>query len=156
MTEINGLRLAYRGFVTGLAGSYIWLALAMAAAGLLVGDPLAPLRPIAGAVSPMATSSELAFVVGLMVVQAGGGLVGICFAYFFARFFTVRSTLLAAAPVFTLLAGALLHAGLSSLVSVPSTIVPVFVIAWLGFGLLLGTGVPVRGEVLRRAQSPVT
>ena len=28
MTEVLGLRLAYRGFVTGLAAAYVWLALA--------------------------------------------------------------------------------------------------------------------------------
>ena len=27
MTVVNGLRLAYRGFVTGLAAGYVWLAL---------------------------------------------------------------------------------------------------------------------------------
>ena len=155
MTEINGLRLAYRGFITGLAASYAWLALAMALSGLLLGDSLAPLRPLAAAVSPAATSSELAFVIGLMVVQAGGGLVGICFAYFFARFFTVRGTLLAAAPAFTLLAWALLQAGLASLSSVPAGLAPIGALACLGYGLLLGVGVPVRGEVVR-AQSPVT
>ncbi len=155
MTEINGLRLAYRGFVTGLAASYMWLAIAMALAGLLFGDPLAPLRPIAGAVMPT-TSSDLAFVIGLMVVQVGGGLVGICFAYFFARFFTVRATLLVAAPAFTLLAWALLHAGLASLVSVPVALAPISVLASLGYGLLLGLGVPLRTDVLRAAQSPVT
>jgi hypothetical protein len=155
MTEVNGLRLAYRGFITGLAASYAWLALAMALSGLLLGDSLAPLRPLAAAVSPAASSSELAFVIGLLVVQAGGGLIGICFAYFFGRFFTVRGTLLAAAPAFTLLAWALLQAGLSSLSSIPPGLAPVGVLACLGYGLLLGVGVPVRGEVVR-AQSPVT
>ena len=155
MTEINGLRLAYRGFVTGLAGSYVWLALAMVSSALLLGDALAPLRPIATAVSPGATSSELAFVIGLMAAQAGGGLIGMCFAYFFARFFTVRATMLAAAPPFTLLAWALLQAGLSSLVGVPAGVAPLAILACLGYSLLLGTGVPLRGEVIR-AQSPVT
>ena len=36
-------------------------------------------------------SPELAFVLGLAAIQAGGALVGMCFAYFFARFFTVRA-----------------------------------------------------------------
>ncbi len=155
MTEVNGLRLAYRGFVTGLAGSWVWLALAMVSAALLLGDALAPLRPMAAAVSPAATTAELAFVIGLMAVQATGGLVGICFAYFFARFFTVRATMLAAALPFTLLAWALLQSGLSSLVGVPSAIAPLAIIACLGYGLLLGMGVPLRGEVVR-TQSPVT
>ncbi len=154
MTEINGLRLAYRGFITGLAAGYVWLAMGMAASGLFLGDPLAPLRPIAAAVSPAATAPEVALVIGLMVVQATGGLMGICFAYFFARFFTVRGTLLAAAPAFTLLAWALLHAGLSGLTSVPAGLAPISALACLGYGLLLGVGVPVRSQVVR-AQSPV-
>ena len=60
-----------------------------------------------------------------MAVQAAGGLVGICFAYFFARFFTVRGTVVLAAPAFTLLAWTLLHAGLSTLTTVPAGVAPV-------------------------------
>ena len=155
MTEINGLHLAYRGFITGLAASYAWLALAMIGSALLLGDALAPLRPIAAAVTPAAQGSELAFVIGLMGVQAGGGLVGISFAYFFGRFFTVRPTLLAAAPAFTLLAWALLQAGVANLVELPAGLAPICALSCLGYGLLLGVGVPLRGEV-ERAQSPVT
>ena len=57
------------------------------------GDPLRPLRPLALALTPLAGSPELAFVLGLAAVQAGGAVIGMCFAYFFARFFTVRDTL---------------------------------------------------------------
>ena len=96
MTEVMGLRLAYRGFVTGLAGAYVWAAIAMLLGAALHGDPLHPLRPLAMALSPVADSPELAFVLGLAAVQAGGALVGMCFAYFFARFFTIRATLAAA------------------------------------------------------------
>ena len=64
MTEVNGLRLAYRGFVSGLAGAYVWAAIAMALSGLLHGDPVEPLRPIATAISPLAGTPELAFVLG--------------------------------------------------------------------------------------------
>src|SRR5918992_5251545 len=104
MTEVMGLRLAYRGFVTGLAGAYVWAAIAMLLGAALHGDPLHPLRPLAMALTPVADTPELAFVLGLAAVQAGGALVGMCFAYFFARFFTVRATLAAAAPAFALLA----------------------------------------------------
>ncbi len=152
VTEVNGLRLAYRGFIGGLAASYAWLALAMVLSGLLVADPLAPLRPMASALSPAATSAELAFVLGLLLTQAGGGLAGICFAYFFARFFTVRRTLLVAAASYAVLSWALVQAaGLG----VPPAVAPATVVAALGYGLLLGVGTPLRSEVLR-TQSPVT
>lgn len=150
MTEVNGLRLAYRGFVSGLAGGYVWMAIAMVLAGLLHGDALQPLRPFALAVTPLAGSSELAFVVGLIVVQAGGGLVGMCFAYFFGRFFTVRSTLRVAAPVVALLAWALIAP------MAPTTSPVVALLATLGYGLLLGAGVPIRGEVTRQSGSAST
>jgi hypothetical protein len=150
VTEINGLRLAYRGFVAGLAAGYVWAALAMALAGLLHGDPLAALRPIALAVSPLAGSRELAFVVGLAAVQAGGGLVGMAFAYFFGRFFTVRATLVAAAPMVTLLVWVFVAAavaGQSEILGFATS--PVGVAATAGYGLLLGIGIPLRGEVTR-------
>jgi hypothetical protein len=156
MTEVMGLRLAYRGFVTGLAGAYVWAAIAMLLGAAVHGDPLRPLRPLANAIAPFADSPELAFVLGLALVQAGGALVGMCFAYFFARFFTVRATLATAAPVVALLAWALIAAGLAGL-GVPvlrAEIVPV--IATIGYGLLLGVGTPVRGEVTYSSGSPST
>ena len=150
MTEVNGLRLAYRGFVAGLAGGYVWAAMAMALAALVHGDALAPLRPIALAVSPLAGSPELAFVVGLAAVQLGGGLVGMAFAYFFGRFFTVRATLLAAAPMVTLLVWVFVAAAIAG----QGTIVefatsPIGVAASIGYGLLVGGRVPVRRDVTR-------
>jgi hypothetical protein len=90
VTEVNGLRLAYRGLIAGLAGGYVWAAIAMTLAGIVHGDPLRPLEPLALALAPFARSPELSFVLGLGAVQAGGALVGMCFAYFFGRFFTVR------------------------------------------------------------------
>jgi hypothetical protein len=150
MTEVMGLRLAYRGFVTGLAGAYVWAAIAMLLAGLLYGDPLRPLRPLAIAISPMADTPELAFVLGLVAIQAGGAVVGMCFAYFFARFFTVRATLAGAATMVALLAWALIAAGLTRGLGVrivTPEIVPI--VATLGYGLLLAVGVPVRGDVTR-------
>ncbi len=154
VTEVNGLRLAYRGFVAGLAGGYVWVAIAMSLAALADGDPLLPLRPIALAFSPLAGTPELAFVLGLAAIQAGGALMGMCFAYFFARFFTARATLAIAAPAFTLLAWGLLGA----VVARDSGIIefathPIPALASLGFGVLLGAAVPLRGEVMRPAPS---
>jgi hypothetical protein len=157
VTEVNGLRLAYRGFITGLAGGYVWAAIAMLLSAIADGDPLRTLRPFVLAVTPMAASAELAFVLGLFVVQAGGALVGICFAYFFARFFTVRATLAIAAPAFALLAWGLVAAVVAhdtGLVAFATHPIPV--VASIGFGLVLGAGVPVRGEVTRYAGSPST
>ena len=157
MTEVNGLHLAYRGFITGLAGGYVWTAIAMLLSALADGDPLRPLRPIALALSPLAGSPELAFVLGLAAVQAGGAVVGMCFAYFFARFFTVRTTVAVAAPAFALLAWALV----ASVVARDTGIVefathPIPAVASLGYGLLLGAVLPLRGEVIRYAGSPST
>ena len=150
MTDVNGLRLAYRGFVAGLAGAYVWAAMVMTLAGLFSGDPLAPLRPIALAISPLAGSPELAFVLGLAAIQAAGALIGMCFAYFMARFFTVRATMRIAAPVTALLAWGLIAAVLEADgVGVPPAFQAVAVIATIGYGLLLGAAVPVRPEVAR-------
>ena len=157
MTEVMGLRLAYRGFVTGLAGAYVWAAIAMLLAGLIHGDPLRPLRPLAMAISPIAASPELAFVLGLAAVQLGGAVVGMLFAYFFARFFTVRATLATAAPVVALLAWALIAAGLARVLGVHglgSDVAPL--LATIGYGVLLGVGVPVRGDVTYPSGSPST
>ena len=152
-----GLRLAYRGFIAGLAGGYVWTAIAMLLSALADGDPLGPLRPVALALSPLAGSPELAFVLGLAAIQAGGAVVGMCFAYFFARFFTVRTTLAVAAPAFTLLAWGLI----ATVVARDSGIVefathPIPALASLGYGLLLGVGLPLRGDVNRYAGSPST
>lgn len=159
MTEVNGLRLAYRGFVAGLAGGYVWVAIAMTLSAIVHADPLLALRPFALAVTPLAGSPELAFVIGLMVVQAAGALVGMCFAYFFARFFTVTTTLRIAAPAVALLAWALLAAAVGQASSVPPSDWPTQVIpliATLGYAVLLGAWVPVRGEVIRQSGSPST
>lgn len=150
MTDVNGLRLAYRGFVAGLAGAYVWAAVVMTLSALLLADPLAPLRPIALAISPLAGSPELAFVLGLAGVQAAGALIGMCFAYFMARFFTVRATMRVAAPVTAVLAWGLIAAVLEAEgVGVPPAFHAVAVIGTIGYGLLLGAQVPVRGEVAR-------
>jgi hypothetical protein len=163
MTEVVGLRLAYRGFVTGLAAAYAWTAVAMLSSAILANDALAPLEPLAAAITPVvAGRAELAFVLGLGLIQTGGGLIGMCFAYFFGRFFTVRSTLAMAAPAFALLAWALIVAGLTGLGTSESLVIGLApLLGTLAYGLLLGQGLPVRGEVLREPQagdvsSPVT
>ena len=157
MTEVNGLRLAYRGFIAGLAGGYVWAAIAMALAGIAHGDPLRPLEPFALALTPMAREPELAFVLGLGAVQAGGALLGMCFAYFFGRFFTVRATVAAAGPCFALLVWGLIGA-----VLIRDTggswfaAHPIAILATIGFGLLVGGAIPLRGEVTRYSGSPST
>lgn len=157
MTEVIGLRLAYRGFIAGLAGGYVWAAIAMTLAGIAHGDPLRPLRPFAMALSPVAATPELAFVLGLGAVQAGGALLGMCFAYFFGRFFTVRATIATAGPAFALLVWGLIGAVvLRDGSGAGLAIHPIAIVATLGFGLLLGVSVPLRGEVTRYSGSPST
>lgn len=157
MTEVNGLRLAYRGLVSGLAGGYVWAAIAMTLSTLAHGDPLRPLRPVAGMLMTDAARPELAFVIGLFVVQAGGALAGMCFAYFFGRFFTVRPTLAVAGPCFALLVWAIVvGTGVGSGAGATAALEPITVLATVGFGLLLGAAVPLRGEVTRYSGSPST
>lgn len=151
MTEVNGLRLAYKGFVGGLAGGYVWAAIAMALAGVVHGDPLRPLEPLALALVPFAGSPALAFVLGLTAVQAGGALIGMCFAYFFGRFFTVRATLALAAPAAAVLAWALIASLLArGMPGADLVAAPVATIAAIGYGLMLAAVVPVRGAVVRQ------
>jgi hypothetical protein len=157
VTALNGLHLAYRGLVAGLAGGYVWAAVAMGLAGIVHGDPLRALEPLALALSPLAGSRELALVLGLFAVQAGGGLIGMCFAYFFARFFTVRTTLAAAAPVFALLAWGVIGAVVArNAAAVDFATHPIPILASLGYGLVLGAAIPLRGEVTRYVGSPST
>jgi len=147
---VNGLRLAYRGFVAGLAGGYVWAAIAMLLGALLHADPLRALRPFALAISPLAGSAELSFVLGLAAVQLGGALVGMCFAYFFARFFTVHATLWVAGPIVALLAWTVIGAVLAREVpqaGLATQAVPL--LATVGYGIMLAARVPVRGEVTR-------
>ena len=150
MTEINGLRLAYRGFVSGLAAGYVWAAIAMTLAALAFGDPLRPLRPFSDALAPVATTPELSFVLGLGAVQLGGSLIGMCFAYFFARFFTIRATVAAAGPCFALLIWGLVAAiGWRDGADAGFVLHPIAILATIGFGLLIGAAVPLRAEVTR-------
>ena len=150
MTEVNGLRLASKGFVGGLAGGYVWAAIAMLLAAIVHADPLRPLQPLALALTPLAGSPELAFVLGLAAVQAGGAVVGMCFAYFFGRFFTVRATLATAAPAAAVLTWGIVAAALTrALPGVELVAAPIAILAAVGYGVILGATVPVRGAVVR-------
>lgn len=153
MTEVNGLRLAYRGFVTGLAAAYVWLAVAMVGAAVITGDALSPLRPLAHTlIAASEVTPSLAFVIGFALVQASGAVVGMCFAYFFGRFFTVRRTMNAAAPAVAVLAWALLSTGVGTLIGsgvLALQLAPL--LATIAYGAVLGTGIPLRGEVTRPA-----
>lgn len=139
MTEINGLRLAYRGLVTGLAAGWVWAATAMVG-GLLVGwRPLLPLELLGGGHAP----AQLAL--GIAIAQLASGGIGMTFAYFFARYFTVRGTLAVAAPCFAILA----WLALSRLTQSGATTNIVLLAAALLYGVMLGAAVPIRGDLLR-------
>ena len=151
------MRLAKRGYVAGLAGGYVWMAIAMVLAALVHGDPLRPLRPFALAINPVATSFELSFVLGLMGVQAAGALLGMSFAYFFGRYFTTRITLRTAAACVAILAWGLIVAAAGRVGPLdPFGIQLVPLAATIGYGLVLGAWIPVRGEVTRYSGSPST
>ena len=73
-----------------------------------------------------------------------------CFAYFFARFFTVHATLWIAAPVVAMLAWALIAGVLAREVpeaGLATQAVPL--LATIGYGIMLAARVPIRGEVAR-------
>lgn len=143
MTEVNGLRLAYRGLVAGLAAGWVWLAIALA--GLLaVGvNPL-------GLVSPLGNGPAWAAVMTVAVTQLVAGFVGLCFSYFFGRYFTIRITLAVAATAFALLTW-LAAADLAGGDALRWSVRAVLAVAALAYGATLGSSVPVRGEVLRES-----
>ena len=147
-----GGRLIYRGLIAGLAGGYVWIAIAMLLSALADGDALLPLRPVALALSPVAGSPELAFVLGLAAVQATGAVIGVLFAYFFARFFTVRTTLAVAAPAFAMLAWGLIAALIARDTGILEFAThPIPALASACYGILLGGALPLRGQVTRSA-----
>lgn len=140
MTEINGLRLAYRGLVTGLAAGWVWAATAMVGGLLVSWRPLLPLELLGGGRG----HTELAL--GIAIAQLASGGVGMTFAYFFARYFTVRATLAIAGPCFAVLAWLVLgrlteHGALTNLVLLAAALL---------YGVMLGAAVPTRGDLLRR------
>jgi hypothetical protein len=143
VTEINGLRLAYRGLVIGLAAGYVWLAAAMLGAMLAGMSPLEPLRVVGGGLN----QTELARAIGLLQVGSGG--IGMMFAYFFARYFTVRPTLAGAGLCFGILAWLVVSPALGVRTDAVGQAILLF--ASVAYGTMLGVGVPVRGEVARTA-----
>jgi hypothetical protein len=149
VTEINGLRLAYRGFVAGLAGGYVWAAAAMLGALLAGGDPLAPLHLLGGA-------GRDGLLAGIGLLQVGAAGIGMTFAYFFARFFTMRRTLAVAGPCFSVLAWLLVAQLVGSrlghdLAALGMQVAPLA--ASVLYGVMLGAAVPTRVDVLRHASA---
>jgi hypothetical protein len=147
VTEINGLRLAYRGLVTGLAAGWVWAATAMLGGLLSGGHPLLPLELLGGGRG----RDELALGIAIALLASGG--IGMTFAYFFARFFTVRATLLIAAPSFALLAWLATGSALAAGTGIGPELT--LGVASVAYGVLLGIGLPVRGQVARQL-SPVS
>lgn len=146
MTEVNGFRLAYRGLVAGLAAGWVWLAIVLA--GLL----LAGINPL-GATRQLGNGSDSAgLIVALALAQAVSGGIGLVFAYFFGRYFTVRPTLAVAAPVFAVLCW-LAVADVTNSAGLGWIAQGVLVVAAAVYGLILGSALPTRGEVLRDPQS---
>jgi len=141
MTEVNGLRLAFRGLVAGMAAGWVWLATAMLGLLAVGEDPLRPLR-IIGAHVPNA-----GLVLAAAVIQVAAAGIGLGFAYFFGRYFTVRGTLFAAATSFALLAWLTVANDRAGSTGWTGQIV--LGLAALAYGMMLGAGIPVRGEVLR-------
>jgi len=139
VTEINGLRLAYRGLVTGLAAGWVWTATAMLGGTVAGWQPLLPLQLLGGGHG----RAELAL--GIAIAQLASGGIGMVFAYFFARYFTVRGTLAVAAPCFAVLAWLMF----SRLAESSAATHVVLLAASLLYGIMLGAGVPIRGDLLR-------
>lgn len=146
MTDVIGLRLAYRGLVAGLAAAWVWLATAMLLATLLARDPLAPATLLSAALLPdVRLGGPDRFVLALAVTQLAGGGIGLGFAYFFGRYFTVRATLALAAPSFALLLWLALGSPLRPELGTGIA----FAVASIGYGAMLGQKLPLRGEVTR-------
>jgi hypothetical protein len=146
VTEVNGFRLAYRGLVAGLAAGWVWLAIALA--GLL----LAGTNPL-GATRALGTGTDSSgLIVALALAQTIAGGIGLVFAYFFGRYFTARPTLAVAAPVFAVLCW-LAVANLTNGAGLGWVAQAVLIVAAAVYGLILGSALPTRGEVLRGARS---
>jgi len=142
MTEVNGLHLAFRGLTAGLAAGWVWLAIALAGLLLEGGDPLAA----TGALGNGTEGSGLISALAIAQVTAGG--IGLVFAYFFGRYFTVRGTLAVAALAFAILCWlATAYVLDGSWLSL--TREAVLTIAAVAYGAMLGGAVPTRSEVLR-------
>jgi len=152
VTEINGLRLAYRGFVTGLAAGYVWVAAAMLGAWLAGSNPAAPLHLLGGA-------GRDGLLAGIGLAQVGSAGIGMTFAYFFGRFFTVRRTLAVAGLCFGVLVWLVIAKVVDSRMSDDLTVAGLriaLVAASALYGVMLGAAVPTRVEVLRRQAAPTS
>jgi hypothetical protein len=131
--------------VTGLAAGYVWVAAAMVGAWLAGGDPLAPLHFLGG-------GGRDGLLAGIGLVQVGSAAIGMTFAYFFGRFFTVRRTLAVAGLCFGILAWLIIarvvHARMGHDLSEAGLRIGLVVASAL-YGIMLGAAVPTRDEVLR-------
>jgi hypothetical protein len=142
MTEVNGLRLAYRGLVAGLAAGWVWLAISLAGLLAIGVDPIGAVRSL-GHGGPAWSA-----IAAVALAQVTAGLTGLFFAYFFGRYFTVRITLAVSATAFALLAW-LAAANLAGAEAQRWSVQVVLAVASLAYGAMLGSALPVRGEVLR-------
>ncbi len=144
MTEVNGLRLAYRGLVAGLAAGWVWLAIALAGLLAIGVDPISAVRSLGHGAPAWSVIAAVA------VAQVTAGLTGLLFAYFFGRYFTVRTTLAVSATAFALLVW-LAAANLAGADAQRWSVQAVLAVASLAYGAMLGSALPVRGDVLRGA-----
>jgi hypothetical protein len=142
MTDVNGLHLAFRGLIAGLAAGWVWVAVALTGLLLAGSDPLAATTTLGNGTAGSGLISALA------IAQVVAGGIGLVFAYFFARYFTVRGTLAIAALAFAVLCwlatAYVLDGGWLSM-----TRQAVLTLAAGSYGAMLGGGVPTRTEVLR-------
>lgn len=146
MTEVNGLHLAFRGLTAGLAAGWAWVAVALTGLVLAGNDPLAITRALGNGTTGSGLISALA------IAQTASGGIGLIFAYFFGRYFTVRGTLALTALAFAILCWlATAYVIDGSWLSL--TRQAVLILAAVAYGAMLGGAVPTRNEVLRNQPS---
>jgi hypothetical protein len=142
VTEVNGLHLAFRGLTAGLAAGWVWVAVALTGLVLAGSDPLAATTPLGNGTAGSGLISALA------IAQVASGGIGLVFAYFFGRYFTVRLTLALTALAFAVLCWlATAYVLDGSWLSL--TRQAVLTLASVAYGAMLGGAVPTRNEVLR-------
>jgi len=143
VTEVNGLHLAFRGLTAGLAAGWVWVAVALTGLVLAGSDPLAATNPLGNGTAGTGLISALA------IAQVASGGVGLVFAYFFGRYFTVRGTLALTALAFAVLCW-LATAYVLDGSWLSMTRQAVLTLAAVAYGAMLGGAVPTRTEVLRQ------
>ena len=132
----------------------MWVAVALTGLVLAGSDPLAATTRLGNGTAGSGLISALA------IAQVASGGIGLVFAYFFGRYFTVRSTLALTALAFAVLSWlATAYVLDGSWLSL--TRQAVLVLASVAYGAMLGGAVPTRNEVLRQrptqpAESPST